>query len=58
MKIWQDREIRFDIGKNDSELRKGEVLFQKQEHIEDSKGNPGESGTLAVTNLRMIWYSK
>ena len=26
-------------------------------HIEDSKGNAGDSGMLKVSNLRCIWYS-
>jgi Bardet-Biedl syndrome 5 protein len=54
----QDREILFDMSKNKSELQRGEQLFQRQEHIEDFKGNPGESGTMAVTNMRLIWYSR
>lgn len=38
-------------------LRNGEVVLTTVLHIEDTKGNPGDSGRLMCTNLRLIWYS-
>ena len=54
---WHDREIRFDVKIEHLELRKGEVIVDSLEPVEDTKGNNGESGTLQVTNLRMIWMA-
>jgi hypothetical protein len=34
-----------------------QVVIDSLEPIEDTKGNNGESGTLQVTNLRMIWMA-
>ncbi|DBA00927.1 TPA: hypothetical protein N0F65_006127 [Lagenidium giganteum] len=54
---WQDREIRFDISAAAMELRKGEVLIDSINSVEDTKGNNGERGSLEITNLRLLWAS-
>ena len=54
--VWQDREIRFDINQANMNLRGGESLVESLKHIEDSKGNAGEEGSLKITNLRIIWF--
>lgn len=54
--IWQDRELRFDIPKNEIKLRKGEEALDTIANVEDLKGNNGEIGTFIFTNLRLIWY--
>jgi Bardet-Biedl syndrome 5 protein len=56
--VWQDREIRFDMAVKGLALRKGEFEIDHHEGVEDTKGNNGERGTLVVTNLRVIWFSK
>lgn len=56
--VWQDREIRFDMAVKGLALRKGEFEIDHLEGVEDTKGNNGERGTLVVTNLRVIWFSK
>ena len=38
-------------------MRPGELLIDKLESIEDTKGNSGDRGRLLVTNLRVIWHS-
>ena len=38
-------------------MRPGEVLIDKLDSIEDTKGNAGDRGRLLVTNLRVIWHS-
>nr|XP_013117706.1 unnamed protein product [Stomoxys calcitrans] len=38
-------------------LRNGEQVISTIYYIEDSKGNPGDTGRLLATNLRLIWYS-
>ena len=53
--VWQDREVRFDVGANQMSMRKGEKLVESLKNIEDKKGNEGEYGTLLISNLRMIW---
>ncbi|XP_055903904.1 Bardet-Biedl syndrome 5 protein homolog [Eupeodes corollae] len=53
----KDKEIKFDIPNLQNRLVNGEVVLATIPHIEDSKGNPGDSGTLLTTNLRIIWYS-
>lgn len=55
--IWQNNEIRFDCPANQLKFRKGERLIETFNNIEDSKGNPDESGTFKFTNLRALWYS-
>ncbi len=55
--IWQDRDIRFDVSKQEMNSIHGQSLVYKSENIEDAKGNVGENGTLNISNLRMIWYA-
>lgn len=38
-------------------MRPGEVLIDRLDSIEDTKGNSGDRGRLLVTNLRVIWHS-
>lgn len=40
------------------QMRKGEVLIDKLDSIEDTKGNAGDRGRMLVTNLRTIWHSR
>ena len=39
-------------------MRPGEILIDKLDSIEDTKGNAGDKGRILVTNLRVIWHSK
>ncbi|OTF81120.1 DUF1448 domain containing protein, partial [Euroglyphus maynei] len=55
--LWQDRDIRFDASSTELSIRNGEKLLQKWPKVEDTKGNTGEIGRLAITNLRLIWQS-
>jgi len=55
--IWEHREVRFDILVSQMKMRPGEVLIDKLDSIEDTKGNSGDRGRLLVTNLRVIWHS-
>lgn len=52
---WRDQTLRFDLKPSGLALGKGEVLIGSSYHIEDIKGNSGQSGTLQVTNMRVIW---
>jgi len=54
-RLWQDREVQFDISENKLKLRPGEKLITKFGQVEDTKGNNGEMGKLTITNIRMIW---
>ncbi len=53
--IWQDREIRFDTVLPQLSIRPGEFQIDSINSVEDTKGNNGEKGSLAITNLRLIW---
>lgn len=53
--VWQDRDVRFDTKTSSLQLRPGEVQIDAMNSVEDTKGNNGEKGSLAVTNLRMVW---
>lgn len=55
--VWQDREIRFDIPLADLKPRKGELVVDSINSVEDTKGNNGDKGCLLITNLRLIWFS-
>eukprot|EP01112_Ceratiomyxa_fruticulosa_P009752 TRINITY_DN2556_c0_g2_i1.p1 TRINITY_DN2556_c0_g2~~TRINITY_DN2556_c0_g2_i1.p1 ORF type:complete len:344 (+),score=41.49 TRINITY_DN2556_c0_g2_i1:263-1294(+) len=55
--VWQDREVRFDVPVSALDLRPGEQLIDSIPNVEDTKGNNGDSGSLLVTNLRLIWIS-
>ena len=39
-------------------LRRGEVLVDMINGVEDTKGNNGEKGYFAITNLRLLWYAE
>eukprot|EP00041_Stephanoeca_diplocostata_P009760 m.152135 g.152135 ORF g.152135 m.152135 type:complete len:330 (+) comp17888_c0_seq2:175-1164(+) len=55
---WRERECRFDISlKNLLEPVYGETFIDSLNDVEDTKGNPGKSGRLIVSNLRIIWHS-
>jgi Bardet-Biedl syndrome 5 protein len=54
--IWQDREIRFDIPVLQLQPRKGELIVDSINQVEDTKGNNGDKGSLIITNLRLIWF--
>jgi len=54
-RLWQDREIAFDISDRKLGLKPGEKLIDKFKQVEDTKGNNGEMGKLAITNIRLIW---
>ncbi|KAH8418455.1 hypothetical protein KR009_004364 [Drosophila setifemur] len=55
--LWEDKEVKFDVPQLHKQLRSGERVLDYIYHIEDSKGNPGDTGRLMVTNLRVIWAS-
>ncbi|XP_067615873.1 Bardet-Biedl syndrome 5 protein homolog [Eurosta solidaginis] len=55
--LWEDKEIRFDTPNIQNHLRKGEKVLDTIYHIEDTKGNRGDTGRLLATSLRIIWYS-
>ena len=55
--IWQDRDIKFDSNPSLLTCRKGEVLIDSINSVEDTKGSNGERGSLTVTNLRLIWIA-
>ena len=38
-------------------MRPGEILIDRLDSIEDTKGNAGDRGRILVTNLRLIWHS-
>lgn len=38
-------------------MRTGELLIDKLDMVEDTKGNAGDRGRLMVSNLRIIWHS-
>ena len=53
--VWQDRDIRFDTQQSLLAIRSGEFQIDSINSVEDTKGNNGEKGSLAITNLRLIW---
>ncbi|XP_012561842.2 Bardet-Biedl syndrome 5 protein homolog isoform X1 [Hydra vulgaris] len=55
--LWEDRDIRFDVSLQQIKNRPGEVVIDKLESVEDTKGNNGDKGKMLVTNLRIIWHS-
>lgn len=42
--VWQDREVRFDSLPAEMQCRKGEVVIDSINSVEDTKGNNGERG--------------
>ncbi|XP_015609826.1 Bardet-Biedl syndrome 5 protein homolog [Cephus cinctus] len=55
--MWQDNEVRFDVPFSQIQFRVGELLIDRLDMIEDTKGNNGDIGRLLVTNLRIVWHS-
>lgn len=55
--IWQYGELRVDLKKSQTGLRRGESVIDKLDSVEDSKSGSGERGCLMVTNLRLLWVS-
>ncbi|XP_043276238.1 Bardet-Biedl syndrome 5 protein homolog [Venturia canescens] len=55
--MWQDNEVRFDISVVNLQMRPGELLIDKLDMVEDTKGNAGDRGRLIISNLRIIWHS-
>lgn len=55
MRLWEDKQVRFDVPLNDLKLRAGEQIIDRLENIEDTKGNLGERGRLIITNIRILW---
>eukprot|EP00743_Colponemidia_sp_Colp-15_P004145 GILK01004474.1.p1 GENE.GILK01004474.1~~GILK01004474.1.p1 ORF type:complete len:366 (-),score=75.70 GILK01004474.1:200-1252(-) len=51
----EDREIRFDAPLQRLEMITGEREIDSINAVEDTKGNNGEKGCLAVTNIRLVW---
>ncbi|EDV26742.1 Bardet-Biedl syndrome 5 protein-like protein [Trichoplax sp. H2] len=58
LNLWEDRDIRFDISLAQMRMRPGEMLIDRLDSIEDTKGNNGERGRLLITNLRILWHSQ
>ncbi|CAG9335328.1 unnamed protein product [Blepharisma stoltei] len=56
--VWQNKEIKFDVQVMHLGLRKGEVMVDAINGVEDTKGNNGERGYLIITNLRLIWFAE
>ena len=54
VELLEDRVCHFD---EEHHLRKGEFQFASFADVEDRKGNPGQCGTLVMTNLRLMWTS-
>lgn len=42
--VWQDREVLFDLPSAQMQCRKGEVVIDSINSVEDTKGNNGERG--------------
>ncbi|KAG5509870.1 hypothetical protein JKF63_07515 [Porcisia hertigi] len=56
--FWQDREVHFGAMTPVLDLRVNtEHVYATFNNVEDVKSNKGHSGTLLVTNLRLIWWS-
>jgi len=56
--LWEDRDVRFDVSHQQMTMRAGEVMIDRLESVEDTKGNNGDRGKMLVTNLRIIWHSQ
>lgn len=46
--VWQDRELRFDNLPTALQCRKGEVVIDSINAVEDTKGNNGERGAYVL----------
>ncbi len=38
-------------------MRPGELMIERIDNVEDTKGNNGDKGVLRVTNIRLIWHA-
>ena len=56
--MWENRDVRFDMLSTDMKMRPGEVMIDKIDSIEDTKGNAGDRGRMMVTNLRVMWHAQ
>lgn len=56
--VWQDREVRFDSPPAEMQCRKGEVVIDSINSVEDTKGNNGERGGCeTLRRSRSHWSS-
>lgn len=51
--VWQDREVRFDSPPGEMQCRKGEVVVDSINSVEDTKGNNGERGVCLHVHQRV-----
>ncbi|KAI3383412.1 hypothetical protein SNEBB_002121 [Seison nebaliae] len=58
IELWQDRDLRFDRSVKEIKCRTGEFILDTLKSVEDHQGNSGEEGSLVVSSLRLIWFSK
>jgi len=49
--VWQDREVRFDSPPAEMQCRKGEVVIDSINSVEDTKGNNGERGVCTLFHV-------
>lgn len=52
--VWQDREVRFDSSPEEMQCRKGEVVVDSINSVEDTKGNNGERGVWEYHNTTCV----
>lgn len=50
--VWQDREVRFDCAHGEMQCRKGEVVVDSINSVEDTKGNNGERGVCICARVK------
>lgn len=48
---------RISIFNRHKKLRSGERILEIIDSVEDSKGNAGDIGRVAISNLRIMWFS-
>ncbi|CAH3193586.1 unnamed protein product [Porites evermanni] len=54
--LWEDRDVRFDITLHSVKLQKfTDVLIDKLDSVEDTKGNNGDRGIKILQNLECRW---
>ena len=56
-RVWQDKEMLFDVHRSALILRCGEANIDSINSVEDTKGNSGQRGSLTISNLRVLWAS-
>lgn len=57
MLIRKSLHINFSPPSSHKKLRSGERILDIIDSVEDSKGNAGDIGRVAISNLRIMWYS-